>query len=130
MKTLIRALLVVLVILLMASCATTGTGVPEYVPDGKTMKEVLDGKVAIRRGGCYFRNGAFMMFATGTWMSPEKTIERRRCTVFVLDKSLNPAWLLLFDAKGKPEKIIEWRDAEKPGETPNIKSVWVDGTGV
>lgn len=95
------------------------------VEKSPTLKEVLEGKKTVGRGGCFFsKDGNFEIFAAGAWMSTQ-ALGRKPCMVFANGNSLvlNPAWLLIFDSIG-PVEIIEWKDPASPGMPDEIKSVW------
>lgn len=92
----------------------------------ENLKDILDGKIPLEQGRCYFKGGKFLAFASGTWMSSKGFMDRiEGCFVFAesMTPISNPVWLVLLDRKGFPKEVIKWENslAGSPGE---FSSVW------
>lgn len=84
-----------------------------------TLEEILKGKQMFGQGVCGFKDGKFQAFGGEVLVAPKSAIDRfENCLMLVQDPTLNPAWLVILNDKGKPTEVIKWTD---PGQ---FQSVW------
>ena len=90
-----------------------------------TLEETLKGKQLFGVGVCGFKGQEFKAFAGEVLLAPKSAIDSfKSCAMFVRDRTMNPAWLVLLNDKGEPEEIIEWQDPAK------FERVWIKGVDI
>ncbi len=74
-------------------------------------KEILAGKQLFSVGVCGFKGQEFKAFAGEILLAPKSAIDRfENCALFVRDRTMDPAWIVLLNDDGQPKEIILWQD--------------------